>query len=133
MDSEEFEIGGRFLTATVFIWGTETSVLLGEEQNTGKSLGSDVEQQKLTLPLIRLMRHGSPDAVRLLERILAGTGNHKLEQLRAILEESDALDYTRRQAEQFAAAARSELDGLCESPAKQMLVQLTHFLVQRSS
>src|SRR6266568_4164137 len=31
--------------------------LVGEEKATGKSLGTDVEQQKLTLPLIRLLQH----------------------------------------------------------------------------
>jgi octaprenyl-diphosphate synthase len=34
--------------------------LVGEEAKTGKSLGTDLEQQKLTLPLIRLL--GSPAA-----------------------------------------------------------------------
>jgi octaprenyl-diphosphate synthase len=107
--------------------------LLGEERNTGKSLGTDVEQQKLTLPLIWLMRHGSPDTVQTLERTLSGSGDQKVEQLRAILEESDALNYTRLQADQFAAAARRELEELSDSPAKQVLVQLTHFVVQRSA
>ena len=30
--------------------------LTGDERCTGKSLGTDIEQQKLTLPLIRLLR-----------------------------------------------------------------------------
>ena len=107
--------------------------LLGEEQNTGKSLGTDVEQQKLTLPLIWLVQNGAPDVVHSLERILSGPADQKLDQLRSILEETDALNYTRRQAERFAAAARSELASLSDSPAKQVLVQLTHFVVQRSS
>ena len=107
--------------------------LLGEEKNTGKSLGTDVEQQKLTLPLIWLMRHGSPDAARSLERILSGAGDDKLEQLRSLLEESDALSYTRRRAEQFAATARHELEDLSDSPARQSLIQLTHLVVHRSS
>ena len=32
--------------------------LVGDEQTTGKSLGTDLEQQKMTLPLIRLMQQG---------------------------------------------------------------------------
>ncbi len=34
--------------------------LVGEESVTGKSLGTDVEQQKLTLPLIHLLNRARP-------------------------------------------------------------------------
>ena len=105
--------------------------LVGEERNSGKSLGTDVEQQKLTLPLIWLMRHGSSDAVRSLGRILSGAGTGKVEQLRSLLEDSDALNYTRGRAEQFAAAARAELGDLRDSAAKHVLARLTQLVVQR--
>ena len=36
--------------------------LVGEERTTGKSLGTDLEQQKLTLPLIRLLQQGPTGA-----------------------------------------------------------------------
>jgi octaprenyl-diphosphate synthase len=106
--------------------------LVGEERSTGKSLGTDAEQQKLTLPLIWLMHHGSPDAVGALENILSGHSPHKTDQLRSLLEVTDALDYTRRQADRFATAARHELEKLSDSPAKQVLAQLTYFVVRRS-
>jgi octaprenyl-diphosphate synthase len=106
--------------------------LVGEERSTGKSLGTDAEQQKLTLPLIWLMRHGSPDAVRALEETLSGQSQHKTEQLRSLLEDTDALNYTRRQADYFATAARHELANLSDSAAKQILTQLTYFVVRRS-
>src|SRR4029077_16120047 len=35
--------------------------LVGEERATGKSLGTDLDKQKLTLPLIRLMQQASPE------------------------------------------------------------------------
>ena len=107
--------------------------LLGEEQNTGKSLGTDVEQQKLTLPLIWLLRHGPTAAARSVQRILAGSENHKREQLRPILEECEALDYARSQAERFAAAASRELAGLNSSPAQSVLGELAEFVVSRSA
>ena len=36
--------------------------LVGDEQTTGKSLGTDLEQQKMTLPLIRVLQHGAEGA-----------------------------------------------------------------------
>ena len=38
--------------------------LVGEEKKTGKSLGTDVEQQKMTLPLIHLLEQGNALAPR---------------------------------------------------------------------
>src|SRR5262249_33502608 len=44
--------------------------LVGEERATGKSLGTDLEQQKLTLPLIRLLAGASPDLAPRLRQLL---------------------------------------------------------------
>jgi octaprenyl-diphosphate synthase len=107
--------------------------LLGEESHTGKSLGTDVEQQKLTLPLIWVMRHGSRDAIRDVRSILSDSTNRKTEQLRPILHETGAIAYARSQAERFAAAARSEIKDLPDSPSARTLASLTHFVTQRST
>src|SRR5438874_12437875 len=68
--------------------------LVGEERATGKSLGTDVAQQKLTLPLIRLLGK-SPAASRVRE-LLGTPGNHKRDLLAPYLSQSDAVDYARR-------------------------------------
>jgi octaprenyl-diphosphate synthase len=107
--------------------------LLGEERATGKSLGTDVEQQKLTLPLIWVMRHGSRDTVRSVRSILASGDNHKTEQLRPILQQTEAIAYARDQAERFAAAARRELEDITDSSARRALAHLTHFVTHRSA
>src|SRR5207302_728862 len=86
--------------------------LVGEERTTGKSLGTDVEQQKLTLPLIRLLGRVSGEVQTRLEQILRSPGNHKREALRPFLADSDALDYARRRAEDLAEQARGELNCL---------------------
>ena len=42
----------------------------GEERATGKSLGTDLEKQKLTIPIIRLLETGEPETVELARRLL---------------------------------------------------------------
>src|SRR5262249_43475902 len=61
--------------------------LVGEEQATGKSLGTDLEQQKMTLPLIRLLAVAPESLAGRLRQVLAAPGNHKREALRPYLEE----------------------------------------------
>jgi len=107
--------------------------LTGEEQTTGKSLGSDVEQQKLTLPLIRLLNRAPADTGSRLRQILSSPGNHKREALRPYFAQSDALDYARMRAEEFAGWARAELKCLFSSPCRAVLEALTERVVHRSA
>ena len=106
--------------------------LVGEEKTTGKSLGTDLEQQKLTLPIIRLLERSAAEPRSRLMQILSSPGNHKREQLRPLLAESDALVYAQDKAKEFAAKSRAELACLPDSASKQALTALTERVVHRS-
>src|SRR5207302_4773414 len=66
--------------------------IVGEERTAGKSLGTDLEQQKLTLPLIRLLGQAPLEQAGHLRQLLKSPGNHKREALRPYLRDSDALE-----------------------------------------
>src|SRR5262245_60537772 len=71
--------------------------LVGDERATGKSLGTDVEQQKLTLPLIHILQ-SAPEPLSLRARhILDGADQPRRELLRPCLLEAGSLEYARRQ------------------------------------
>lgn len=105
--------------------------LVGEERATGKSLGTDLEQQKLTLPLIRLLADASPEDGSLIRRILNSPGNHKREKLTEHLRTSDALAYARQRAEQLTEDAALHLECLPASDARSILEDLTRRVVHR--
>ena len=107
--------------------------LVGEERSTGKSLGTDLEQQKLTLPLVYLLENASPELATRVRQILAHPGNHKRDGLPPILAESGALAYAQRRAEETAAEARAELACLPASPCRKLLEVLTERVVHRSA
>jgi octaprenyl-diphosphate synthase len=107
--------------------------LIGEEKATGKSLGTDIEQQKLTLPLIRLLNTVPAEAAARLRQVLSTPGNHKREALRPYLAQSDALSYATRRAEDFAARARAELSCLVPSSCRTILETLPSRVVHRST
>ena len=106
--------------------------LMGSERKTGKTLGSDLEKQKLTLPLIRMLKQ-LPDADALAaKQLLAHPDDTTRSQLSPYLERTDALAWTHQQAMQFAQDARRQLDVLPNSRAKRILSDIAEFAVQRS-
>jgi octaprenyl-diphosphate synthase len=107
--------------------------LVGEERATGKSLGTDLEQQKLTLPLIRLLSQASPEAASKVSHLLRSQGNHKRDALRPYLRDSGAIEYAQEQAETCAARARNELECLPPSDCRTILEMVTEHAVHRSA
>jgi octaprenyl-diphosphate synthase len=106
--------------------------LVGDERATGKSLGTDLEQGKLTLPLIRLLGEPGPLATRA-RTILRSHDNHKREALRPCLLESGGLEHARRRAEELAERARAALACVPPSPSRAVLEAMTDRVVHRES
>jgi octaprenyl-diphosphate synthase len=107
--------------------------LVGEEQATGKSLGTDLDQQKMTLPLIRLLAEGPAGLGERVRHILRSSAANKRELLRPCLAESDGIDYARRRAEELAGRARKELQCLPPSLCRSILEAVTERVVYRNS
>jgi octaprenyl-diphosphate synthase len=107
--------------------------LVGVESATGKSLGTDLQQRKLTLPLIRLLRTAPAEMTHQVRELLLDSSDSKRQRLLPLLESCDALDYATRQAEKHAQAAREALQSLPASPFKEILHELTYRVVRRQA
>jgi octaprenyl-diphosphate synthase len=105
----------------------------GDERTTGKSLGTDLEKQKLTLPLIRLLAVAPPATAARVRALLADARPESRRALRPDLEQSGALEYAWDRARHCAARAVADLDVLDESPARTILRSLGHYVVRRAS
>lgn len=105
--------------------------LTGEETETGKSLGSDLEKQKLTLPMIHYLASCPGRERDAIVRSLQEENHTSREWLNRQLRDGDSLEYSRWKAEEFAQQARRYLSSVKESPARQLLEDLTYFAVRR--
>ncbi|MEM9588415.1 MAG: polyprenyl synthetase family protein [Planctomycetota bacterium] len=105
--------------------------LWGDDDTVGKTLGTDVEQGKITLPLIRLMATASERDSSVIHSILKGPGDRRLDALRPVLSASDALEYTRETALRFQREAVDSLACLPSSQAKDALMAIAYFAVAR--
>lgn len=105
--------------------------LLGDEETTGKSLGTDLIKQKLTLPLIRMLGQVGRGERRQIVAILAGSDNRHREMLRPWFDQVDAIAYSQETAERYIHQAKEELQILPDSPARLALEMLADFVVSR--
>lgn len=105
--------------------------LWGDERTTGKSLGTDLEKQKLTLPLIRLLSTAPAGLAARIRRMLAAPVAETRREIKPYLENSGALDYAWGRAIAYAARAAGALDVLPETAAKGLLRSLCQYVVRR--
>ena len=106
--------------------------LTGDELETGKSLGSDLAKQKLTLPLIRLLDQSSEEDAARLRGLLSETNVDARRELKSRLRQSDALDYAFEFAARYVEEARQCLLATPDSPARQLLDAIAEFSLRRS-
>jgi octaprenyl-diphosphate synthase len=106
--------------------------LMGNEGKTGKSLGSDLQKQKLTLPLIRLLSTVSDQESTEIRLILSHPDETTRSRLSPYFERSDAFDYTQQRAKSLAQDARRQLELLPMTPSRRILAEIAEFAVQRS-
>lgn len=105
----------------------------GEEHTTGKSLGTDLEKQKLTLPIIRLLNSATPTTVATVRQLLAEADPKNRHELRPYLLTSGALEYAWDRAKHFTNLAVNALDVLPDTPARTTLRNLATYVVRRAT
>lgn len=103
----------------------------GNHEETGKNIGDDLAEGKPTLPLLYLMKHGTPDQASLVRRAIEEGGLAEFQTILAAIGSSGALDYTRRQATREAEIACAAISGLPDSQYKSSLLKLADFAVNR--
>jgi octaprenyl-diphosphate synthase len=107
--------------------------VIGHERTAGKTLGTDLDQLKLTLPLIRMLDAVPAKEAHRLRELLREGGPHRRERIAEALARTDAVTYARQRAERFAADAATELTELAPSQFREILATLPHWAVRREA
>jgi octaprenyl-diphosphate synthase len=99
----------------------------------GKPLGIDIQEKKMTLPLIHaLSKSKTGDKNHIIN--LIRNHNHKPEKVRevvAFVQQSPGIEYARQAMDRYSQQAFEILDGFPDSPARQALRDLVIFVTQR--
>ena len=105
----------------------------GSEEEFGKPVGKDLEEGKITLPLIHaLQSSGNEDRRRLIDLITSDTIQEKtFDEVKKIIRKHNGLDYTDTLANEHIATAKEALAAFPPSPTKESLLDIADYVVIR--
>lgn len=104
----------------------------GAIEQTGKNVGDDLAQGKVTLPLIRAMACANDSERLLIRQAIKDGGRVALPQIVRIVHATGALDYVKQRAEAEADAAKFALNAFPNSNFTECLLKLCEFAVART-
>jgi octaprenyl-diphosphate synthase len=103
----------------------------GDAHTMGKNVGDDLAEGKLTLPLIQALKSAPKSAADLIRSSLSARSTSELGEIVDILNDCDALDYTRAAASHQANLALDCLTDLPDNEYREALTTLTQYSVSR--
>ena len=104
--------------------------IVGEEKQTGKTGGNDVDKNKLTLPVINLLSNTEENQKGEMIKKLVSASDSK-HAFAEILKSNGSLEYAFSRAKEYVSKAASELSPLSDSPAKDALIKTASFITER--
>ncbi len=103
----------------------------GNSSNSGKELGNDLKQGKVTLPLIYILQNGTPEQVRLVRQAIKEGGANYLPQIQNLIETTGGILYTKRYARTEAERAQKALAIFPDTPYREAAIALAQFALDR--
>ena len=112
----------------------DTLDYMAKEKDFGKAVGKDLEEGKMTLPLIyTLARCDEADRVRIKAAIeKKALTPAAVRDIFALIQQSGGIDYSLQRAEQFIREANDGLKSFVDGPEKEQLYAVAGFILSRS-
>jgi len=105
--------------------------IIGDETKTGKTLGTDIAKNTLTLPAIHFLNTAPPAEKNNAKTKLYSVAANK-QALAVLLKNSGSLEYTRKKTQHFISLAIQSLEALPQNDARNALVEITRFIAGRA-
>ena len=143
MQTVQQKIEALFVEAVVAAFGEELGLafqiiddcldLVGEEEVVGKSVGTDVEDGKVTLPVLHVYASADQDLRDRIRDVYTRPGlEHRARVLRETVDLEPGLIFARTRAEGLVERALQRLTVLDDGPAKRTLERIGDFVLGRN-
>ncbi|MCH9006901.1 polyprenyl synthetase family protein [candidate division KSB1 bacterium] len=108
--------------------------ILGKEKKTGKPLGNDIRDNKVTLPLIFALRQAKRgEARRIIRMMKRNAKRREIQEIVSFVEYHGGIDYAMKKANGYLELAEKSLERYPDTPYKDSLTKLVSFVTTRES
>ena len=104
-----------------------------DEEKTGKPVGGDLQERKITLPLNHLMEQANVRDRKRLDSILSQSIIEKpqIEEVTCLMKRYGSIDYTLAHSREYAAKALQYIENFPDSELRQSLAGIANYIVSR--
>lgn len=107
---------------------------IGTSSIFGKPLGGDIQEKKITLPLIFALKNAPEnESVQIIKWIKNGRKNKNVKDIIEFVKKYNGIEYALQSAREYSDRARENLKIFPDSPAKISLQELIDFIVNRKN
>ena len=99
---------------------------------TGKDIGNDFKDGKITLPFIYILNNGSGKEKSDLKDFISDPEGTDFNMVRDMMHSSGAFNYSKKTACEFSERAKKQLETLSKSENKAIIEELINFIVERN-
>jgi octaprenyl-diphosphate synthase len=105
----------------------------GSEEEFGKPVGKDLQEGKITLPLIHALQSSNEADRRRLVELITSEGNYEkaFAEVKTIIQQYQGLDYTDQRASNYIAVAKSALSIFPPSPTLESFLEIADYTLTR--
>lgn len=116
---------------TAFQLTDDTLDYVAREDDFGKTIGMDLKEGKITLPLIRTFKGCTPEEKGRIERAVGDGGDDSIREITSLIDAYGGIDYSLERARSLIEEGKSFLDVFGDSTAREALLAIADYVVQR--
>lgn len=116
---------------TAFQLTDDTLDYIAREDDFGKTIGMDLKEGKITLPLIRTFKQCTPDEKGRIERAVQDFGEEAVQEISSLITTYGGIDYSLDKAKQLIEEGKAFLDIFDDSTPREALLTIADYVIQR--
>jgi len=109
----------------------DTLDYVAREDDFGKTIGMDLKEGKITLPLIRTFKQCTPDEKGRIERAVKDFGEDSVREISSLIDTYGGIDYSLEKAIQLIEEGKAFLDIFEDSTPREALLTIADYVIQR--
>jgi len=116
---------------TAFQLTDDTLDYVAREDDFGKTIGMDLKEGKITLPLIRTFKTCTPDEKGRIEKAVQDGGEDSVREITSLINTYGGIEYSLEKAGRLVEEGKSFLEIFEDSTAKAALLAISDYVIQR--